>query len=130
MATCSRRAAWMRNRRVRLVNDSQRSSPARYEDERGADVFRLCDLVLAAVPSAELVQRGLAVLARRHRADISHGEPAAQNSRIVAASTAASPTSEANSRCHVAASGSFAVIVSPIAPIALCSPDRGLWKDG
>src|SRR5262245_4116732 len=33
-----------------------------------------------------------------------------QNSRIVAASTAASPTSEANSRCHVTASGSFAVI--------------------
>jgi hypothetical protein len=40
-----------------------------------------------------------------------------QNSRIVAASTAASPTSEANSRCHATASGSFAVIVSPIAPI-------------
>jgi hypothetical protein len=40
-----------------------------------------------------------------------------QNSRIVAASTAASPTSEANSRCHATASGSFAVIVSPIALI-------------
>jgi hypothetical protein len=40
-----------------------------------------------------------------------------QNSRIVAASTAALPTSEANSRCHVTASGSFLVIVSPIAPI-------------
>jgi isocitrate/isopropylmalate dehydrogenase len=47
-----------------------------------------------------------------------------QNSRIVAASTAASPTSEANSRCHVTASGSFAVIVSPIASIAPCSPTR------
>jgi hypothetical protein len=47
-----------------------------------------------------------------------------QNSRIVAASTAASPTSEANSRCHVTASGSFAVIVSPIAPIALLTTRR------
>src|SRR5262245_10734135 len=43
-----------------------------------------------------------------------------QNSRMVAASTAAAPTSEANSRCQVTASGSFEVIVAPIAPIALC----------
>ena len=45
-----------------------------------------------------------------------------QNSRIVAASTAASPTSETNSRCHVTASGSFEVIVSPHRSHLLCSP--------
>jgi hypothetical protein len=47
-----------------------------------------------------------------------------QNSRIVAASTAASPTNEANNRCHVTASGSFAVIVSPHRSHSLCSPTR------
>jgi hypothetical protein len=50
-----------------------------------------------------------------------------QNSRIVAASTAASPTNEANNRCHVIASGSFAVIVSPIAPIRSAHQHVG-WR--
>jgi hypothetical protein len=50
-----------------------------------------------------------------------------QNSRIVAASTAASPTNEANNRCHVTASGSFAVIVSPIAPIRSAHQHVG-WR--
>jgi hypothetical protein len=47
-----------------------------------------------------------------------------QNSRMVAASTAALPTSEANSRCHETASGSFLVIVSPHRSHSLCSPTR------
>jgi hypothetical protein len=53
-----------------------------------------------------------------------------QNSRIVAASTAASPTSEANSRCHVTASGSFEVICRPYRSHCALPPRRPRALEG
>ena len=51
-------------RRIRLVNDSYRSFAARDEQESGADIVGLSDLVLHAVPGAELLQRSFAVFSR------------------------------------------------------------------
>ena len=53
-----------------------------------------------------------------------------QNSRIVAASTAASPTNEANSRCHVTASGSFEVICRPYRSHCALPPRRPRALEG
>ena len=64
-------------RSVGLVDDAERRLAARDQDERGAHAVRLGDLVLDAVPHAELLERRLAVLAGRHRVDIGHGKPAA-----------------------------------------------------
>src|SRR5262245_59732181 len=66
---------------IGLVDDAERSFAARYQHERGAHGFRLRQLVLDAVPGAELLQRRLAVLAGRHRIDIGRCQPAALERR-------------------------------------------------
>src|SRR4051812_36289292 len=61
--------------RVRRVDDPERAFATRHEQQRGADVLALRELVLDALPGAELLKRRPAVFPGRNRVHSGECEP-------------------------------------------------------